>query len=72
MRMSALLIGLSVLAACGRPVTDAERWSRAWMPPTPEVTRALVLNGIRGCGEFYQKESTVMSGDFCGRVQEHA
>lgn len=53
-----------VLGSCGEAISDADRWSGTWQRPTGEVVRALAMNRIAGCGEFYQKESTVTPGDF--------
>jgi hypothetical protein len=35
-----------------------------WSEPTPDVMRVLAQNGIRGCGEFYQKASPDHTGEF--------
>ena len=65
-------LSLAAVAAC-TPATNEEMWSRSWSGPTPEVMRVLAANGVRGCGEFYQKENATSSGDFavaCSRMPD--
>jgi hypothetical protein len=53
-----------LVGACSEPVPIAEQYSGEWQQPTPNVIRALMHNGVTGCGEFYQKESTTHSSEF--------
>ena len=62
MRVPLLL--LLTVTSCGPAATNEEMWARRWSNPTGEVMRALATAGVRGCGEFYQKENTRHDGDF--------
>lgn len=62
--LSVALVGL--LAACGpadpaSEPTVAERFPGPWREFTPDVARTLAKNGVRGCGEFYQRLSATMN-----------
>jgi hypothetical protein len=66
-----LLLTLTV-GGCSAP-TDQEMWSRPWTQPTVEVARTLAAQGVKGCGEYYQKENTTSIGDYavaCTRMPD--
>ena len=67
-----IVLTMLVLGACSAP-SNEEMWSKPWSKPTGEVMRVLAKNGVRGCGEFYQKENTRSNGDFavaCSRMPD--
>ena len=67
-------VGLVIcLSACGPAPTMQEMYSGAWAAPTPDVMRTLATNGVRGCGEFYQKANSRYQGEFavaCNRMPD--
>jgi hypothetical protein len=63
MKRSAAFSILLLVAGC-HATTDKERWAGKWVEPTPEVMLALAQNHVKGCGEFYQKASTVDPSDY--------
>lgn len=66
MKLSGLYLSISLLllVACDPPQQPAEEFTGSWKQPTAEVMRALAVSGIDGCGEFYQKESTISPKTF--------
>lgn len=69
---SIVLLAALYVAGCEAPPEPAEEFSGNWREPTGEVMRTLASNGIEGCGEFYQKESTTSANTFavaCTRDQ---
>ena len=55
---------LFLLSACGATPSLKERYAGPWGEPTADVMKALASNHVRGCGEFYQKESKTNLGEF--------
>lgn len=55
---------LLALSACGAAPTLQEMYSGPWTDPSPAVIRTLAANGVRGCGEAYQKANTRYEGEF--------
>lgn len=44
--------------------TLEQQYSGEWQDPTSDVMITLGRNSIRGCGEFYQKESKTFRGEY--------
>ena len=63
--MHRLFIGASlILSACGKGPTLEESYAGPWGEPTTDVMVTLAKNGVRGCGEFYQKASKTSQGEY--------
>jgi len=45
-------------------------WSGKWTDPTADVIRTLTAKGVRGCGEFYEKENTTSHADYAVACSE--
>lgn len=58
MYRASLLISLA-LFGCAEPTPIGEEFSGNWRQPSSQVMGALAKARISGCGEFYQKPSTV-------------
>jgi hypothetical protein len=66
------LMTILTLASCSAP-SNEEMWSNPWSNPTANVMRVLAKNGVKGCGEFYQKANTRSNGDYavaCSRMPD--
>lgn len=48
---------LSSISGCSEPKKITEVYSGEWEEPSTDVILTLAKNQVRGCGEFYQKES---------------
>jgi hypothetical protein len=68
MRRSILLF--LALGGCGPSPSDKQIWSGPWQEPTGDVIRALAAKNVQGCGDFFEKESATLHGDFAVACSE--
>jgi hypothetical protein len=74
MRLSLILL-IAMSTSCGPGPTIKEQYPGAWGSPSGDVARTLAKNGVRGCGEFFQKASVKDSHEYavaCSRTPEGA
>lgn len=72
-RQLIVFAAVATLFSCGEGLSDEDRFlNQPWEEPSGEVAVALGRNGIKGCGEFYQKRSSDGSSEYfvaCTRNQ---
>jgi hypothetical protein len=64
MRATFAIFMTTLTLGCGPPKSLAEEFPGEWQEPTGDVMRTLAQNGVKGCGEFYQKRAAEYSTEY--------